>query len=554
MTKPGESATPKRKLRIALAGLFEEVNTFADEIAGTAKITGNMATGFQAWTDQAIIDDYRGSKTYMGGFIAALEEFPDVEIVPTVFWSFSAGSTIDGKAYQQMKQDILDRLAKAMPLDAVALSLHGAGVAEGVDDAEEDLTAAIRKQLGPGVKAISAQDHHSNLTDNEVRQLDLLTLVYHYPHVDMYETAYRGAKLLPGMIRGEIQPYGYCERLPMILQALSTLDGNLFAPIRKTVEEFARRDGIYEFSVAYGFPFADVPFNSPVVNVWAKSPELAEKTAKEAAALIWRDRERFVAKPRVAEEAVKQALAELVKQGRILPENVRPMLYDEAAAQLDSGKEEQARSYGFLPDAKSPGPIVIAEKSDNPGAGAPGDATHLLRELIKNNVQQAAVCAIRDAETVQKAMRAGVGKLIDVELGGKLSKLGGTPIKGKAYVKSISDGRYTVVSPMGSGTKFDLGPAVGLLIEGVDVAVVSGLMQAFDANQMKMLGFDPIDYRIVVVKSANHFRAWWTGIASQIIDCDPPGIASNDLSTFAFKKKTRKLFPLDVDAVYAEPS
>ena len=37
--------------------------------------------------------------------------------------------------------------------------------------------------------------------------------------------------------------------------------------------------------------------------------------------------------------------------------------------------------------------------------------------------------------------------------------MAGEPVKGKAYVKSISDGRYTVVSPMGAGTKFDVGPA-----------------------------------------------------------------------------------------------
>lgn len=234
-----------------------------------------MTTGFQQWADQALIDDYKGSKTYMGGFIAALEEFPEVDIVPTTFWSFSAGGTIEGKAYQQMKKDILDRLAASMPLDAVALCLHGAGVAEGIDDAETDLTATIRKQLGPRVKVISAQDHHSNLSDDDVRQLDLLSLVYHYPHIDMYETAYRAAKLLPGMVKGDIKPYGHFERLPLIMQAMSTMDGNLYAPIRKKVEEFSKRDGIYEFSFAYGFPFADVPFNSPVVNCWATSPELA---------------------------------------------------------------------------------------------------------------------------------------------------------------------------------------------------------------------------------------------------------------------------------------
>ncbi|NYT20944.1 MAG: M81 family metallopeptidase, partial [Methanomicrobiales archaeon] len=362
----------ERKMRIALSGLFEEVNTFADATMGTAKITGNMTTGFQQWTDKALIDDYKGSKTYMGGFIAALEEFPDVEIVPTTFWSFSAGGTIDGKAYEIMKKDILDRLAKAMPLDGVALCLHGAGVAEGIDDAETDLTAAIRKQLGPGVKVISAQDHHSNLSDDDVRQLDLLTIVYHYPHIDMYETAYRGAKLLPAMVKGEIKPYGHFERLPMIMQCMSTMDGNLFAPIRKKVEEIAKREGIYEFSLAYGFAFADVPFNSPVVNVWAKTPELAEKTAKEAAALLWENRERFVAKTLSAEEAVRQALTALVKQGRILPEDIRPLLYEESGALLGSEKKQEEQSFGFLPDVKAPGPIVIAEKSDNPGAGAPG--------------------------------------------------------------------------------------------------------------------------------------------------------------------------------------
>jgi len=220
--------------------------------------------------------------------------------------------------------------------------------------------------------------------------------------------------------------------------------------------------------------------------------------------------------------------------------------------QLQDPSAEIARSFGFLPDSKAKGPIVIAEKSDNPGCGAPGDATHVLWELLKNNVQEAAVCTIKDAETVKQAMQAGVGQVIDVKLGGKATSSGGKPVPAKAYVKSISDGHYTIRSEMGRGYAFDTGPSVGLLIEGVDVTVISGVNQAFDAQQMKLNGFDPLDYRVIVLKSANHFRAWWTDVASLIIDCDPPGIASNDLSTFTFKKKDRKLYPLDVDAVYDE--
>ena len=102
------------------------------------------------------------------------------------------------------------------------------------------------------------------------------------------------------------------------------------------------------------------------------------------------------------------------------------------------------------------------------------------------------------------------------------------------------------------GGKLDMGPAVGLVIEGVDVAVISGIMQPFDHGQLKMVGFDARDYRIIVVKSANHFRAWWSGVASKIIDCDPPGISSNDLTNFKFTKKLQRLYPLDADAVYPE--
>jgi microcystin degradation protein MlrC len=538
-------------MRFALTGLFEEVNTFAVESMGLAKITGNMTTGFQKWSGKELIDDYKGSKTYMGGYIAALEEASGVEIVPGVLYSYSAGPTIEGGAYKQMKQEILDGLKAAMPLDAVAIQFHGAGAAEGVDDVEGDIAAAIRQQVGPDVKLVCSLDHHCNLTNYHLQQMDLIGIVHHYPHVDMYDTAYQIGKLLPDMVKGSIKPVGHFEHLPLLLSCQSTMAGCLHKPIRAKVEEFAKRDGLYDFSFAYGFAFADVPFNNATVNCWAKSPELAESTAKEFAAWVWKNREQFVCKPLSAADAVKQALAELKKQGRVSSnEIIQPLTYDESQALLNSPDDELARSSGFLPDIEAKGPVLIAEKSDNPGAGAPGDATHVLWELIKNQVQQAAVCTIRDPDTVKQAMKAGVGSIIKVELGGKGSKLSGDPVRGEAYVKSISDGRYTVVSPMGQGTKFDTGPSVGLLIEGVDVAVISGTMQPFDAGQMKLVGFDPRDYRIIVVKSANHFRAWWTDVASLIIDCDPPGIGSNDLWSFAYKEKTQKLYPLDKDAVY----
>jgi len=537
-------------IKIALCGIHEEVNTFAVETMGLVTVTGNMSTGFQRFEGQATIDAYKGTQSWPGGWVDAFIEESEVEFVPVAFYNFTAGPTIQGEAYREMKQDVLDTLKAALPLDGVAIQLHGAGVAEGVDDVEGDLCAAIRQLVGPDVKLACALDHHCNLTDSHKDQVDFITIVKEYPHVDMHDSSYRAAKMLIDMVNGKTEPSGHFEHLPLMHSCFSTLPGNVHAPIRDKVVEFAQRDGIFEFSYGYGFPFADVTFNSATVNCWATSPELAASTAKEFAAWVWQNREQFKCHAVSAAEAVKQAVAELERQGRIKPEDCTPIMIDELNVQLEDPGAEIARSFGFLPDSKAKGPIVIAEKSDNPGCGAPGDATHVLWELLENNVQEAAVCTIKDAETVQQAMEAGVGKTIDVKLGGKATRSGGKPVAAKAYVKSISDGHYTIRSEMGRGYAFDTGPSVGLLVEGVDVTVISGVNQAFDAQQMKLNGFDPLDYRVIVLKSANHFRAWWTDVASLIIDCDPPGIASNDLSTFTFKEKNQKLYPLDEDAIY----
>jgi microcystin degradation protein MlrC len=56
---------------------------------------------------------------------------------------------------------------------------------------------------------------------------------------------------------------------------------------------------------------------------------------------------------------------------------------------LASATAENERSFGFLPDHDRRGPVVIAEKSGNPGGGEPGDTTHVLQELIKYNAKQA---------------------------------------------------------------------------------------------------------------------------------------------------------------------
>src|SRR5918999_1008303 len=51
-------------------------------------------------------------------------------------------------AYERMRDEILDQLAAAMPVDGVILHLHGAMVAQGYDDCEGDLLERARAIAG----------------------------------------------------------------------------------------------------------------------------------------------------------------------------------------------------------------------------------------------------------------------------------------------------------------------------------------------------------------------------------------------------------------------
>jgi len=48
-----------------------------------------------------------------------------------------------------MRDEILDQVRQAMPLDGVLLGLHGAMVADGYDDVEGDVIERVRAIVGP---------------------------------------------------------------------------------------------------------------------------------------------------------------------------------------------------------------------------------------------------------------------------------------------------------------------------------------------------------------------------------------------------------------------
>ena len=116
-----------------------------------------------------------------------------------------------------------------------------------------------------------------------------------------------------------------------------------------------------------------------------------------------------------------------------------------------------------------------------------------------------------------------------------------------ARVKRLGDGRFTFAGPMKRGCPGDLGLMAVLEVGGVEVVVASRRMQLLDTEMVRIVGVDPSEKRLLVVKSAVHFRADVGLLAETIFDADTPGIHRPDFSCFDYKKIRRPIYPLDAE-------
>merc|ERR1719316_1364196 len=93
----------------------------------------------------------------------------------------------------------------------------------------------------------------------------------------------------------------------------------------------------------------------------------------------------------------------------------------------------------------------------------------------------------------------------------------------------------------------NLGPAVLLQIQNIDVIVTSGRSQTFDTVIFRTHGIDVTKYKVVALKSSIHFRAGFrelpNGYRPRILVADPPGVTSNALNLFERTRAVRQVWP-----------
>ncbi|ESY15314.1 M81 family metallopeptidase [Mesorhizobium sp. LNJC394B00] len=416
-------------------------------------------------------------------------------------------------------RDAFDRLGGAIvaaaaehkpKLDGILLGLHGAMVTEFCEDGEGELLDRLRAAVGPSIPIAITLDPHANVTPKMCELANIVVSDKTYPHVEMRKVGRQAGDILQRAMKGEIRPCTLRVHPPMLREANSgrTDVGPMIDRIAKAIA-YENEPGVFAVSINSGFGCADIREVGPTVTVTYDGNEAKHRVFAESIADdIWEKRFDIIDYFMPVEEA-----ADIAK--------------------------------GYKSDK---GPLIIADYADNPGAGAYGDSTNLLKALLDVGITDAAFGPMFDPETAKQLHRHKASDHVKVKLGGKSDpRFGGTPLELEGEVRLISDGSYTGDGPQIGGLHMSFGQTAVLRVGGIEILIVSGGGQMLDLQQFRAFGIDPAAKAVVALKSQQHFRAAFEPIAGKIILCDSGALCTTHLDKLPYRKVPRPIFPIDRD-------
>lgn len=493
-------------MRIVSGGIQHETNTFSTVPTALTDFQRDSNCGEDLQGGDLLKKMYLGTGTVHGGYLdeAVARE---IEIEPVINVRAEPAGHVEQEAFEHILQLLLDRIDAARPCDGVVLDLHGAMVTDNAEDAEGVIIDAVRGLVGPEMPLVVTLDLHANITKEMAEKSDCLIGYDTYPHVDMNERGREAIGVLESIIKGEVRPVQEFRQLP--LMTMPPMQCTLREPMQGLIRELHELEydpAVVTATIAMGFPFADIIDAGVTVLVTANGDRaVAVARADELARQVWALRDKLQPQLTTIEEAMRFS------------------------------REE------------SNGLVILADGSDNPGGGAPCDGTIALTAMIDAEFQGGVVGVLYDPETANRAHELGEGAEEKFEIGGKTDDFHGETVVTRARVKRLGDGRFTFGGPMRRGCPGEMGAMAVLEIGGVEVVVASRRMQLLDTEMLKIVGVNPSDKQLLVVKSAVHFRADLGPWASTILDADTPGIHRPDFSCFDYQHVRRPIYPLDVE-------
>ena len=488
-------------MRILVAGFQHETNTFAPSLADWAAF--ESGAGYPETTrGAAMLQRMAPTSLPMGGFIRDATE-RSWTLLPSVWAGATPSAHVTRDAFERIAGQLLEDTRSALAeggFDGVYLDLHGAAVAEHIDDCEGELLERLRALIGASMPVVASLDLHANVTGRMLRHASAMTAFRTYPHVDMAETGARAAGLLSMLLSSASREpfHTHHERLPFLLPLNAQC--TLLEPAAGLYLDLASLEmqSQVHLSFAMGFPASDFPECGPVVFGHGHDADTVRANVQA-----------------LAMNAIAQRTAWALD------------LLQPAAA--------VARALELAADASAP--VVIADTQDNPGAGGDSNTTGLLHALRDAGAGQrvpggVALGLMHDPAAAAAAHAAGIGSTLGLSLGRAVRSFDGRltdqPVRGRFTVLALSDGVVPLSGPMTAGNTAALGLSACLEIDGIRVLVSSAKTQMLDLDLYRFLGVEPARMKLLVNKSSVHFRAAFAPIAAHVLVAQAPGPMAAD--------------------------
>jgi microcystin degradation protein MlrC len=487
-------------VKVHVCGLWQETNTFCPHKTNIS----NFESGY-LFEGRDALDQLAHTNTELWGALEFLATHGGVEADPGVAAWASPSGPIIAPAYAVLTQKLLSALRRCLPVDGVILCLHGAMAGDHLDDCEGDLLMRVRQLVGAGTPVVASLDYHACVTEQMMRNADVLVGYRTFPHVDYAETGSRAAAALMAILKDRFKPKPQFVKLPLILPSENTETGA--GPMESVIRQLKQLDhqpDVVSASVFCCQPWLDVPEHGASVLVYTQQNSRRANDAAEIARGIWSARDYFYQK--------------------------YPSIDD------------------FLADAhRQKKPIGLADAGDITSGGAAGDGTVVLRALLDAGRDLRSILTIIDPDTVRQAVEIGCGGVGRFFVGGREDRGYNGRVRLTARIANITDAKVRFSGAVLHGMEIDPGRRVLLDIDGrVHILVCERTTMVHDPEFLRASGTEPRAYDLIVQKANKMFRGGYGDILGTFLSIDTPGCTDMNLTRLPFHRVSRPIWPLDV--------
>ena len=482
-----------KRSRIGVASLVQETNTFSPK--QTVREDYTVLVGEDAFRSLA------GTNTEFAGAIVGLEELGAEPVPLLAAWALPSGRVTE-ETFEYLAGLLDGELARALPLDGLVLSLHGAMVTEEILDADASLIEVARRRIG-SVPLGVCLDLHANVTERMVELADIMVGYHTEPHVDMASTGARIARLVVETVRGEITPVMALSKRPMLVPAEGMrTDIGPMSEVRGLADSRTEYPTL-DVSLFPVQPWLDVPeLGLGVLVVADGDPAGAGSLAEHLAGEVWHRRDRMTT-----------------------PRLMRP---EEA---FRASRDSDCR------------PFVMAHTADCPTAGAPGDDPVMVTEAARHAPDLVVFHSVLDPDASHRC-GGKVGERVRLTVGGIFDK-SVVPVEVEGLVIAAGSGTYRLTGQSFTGRKVSMGEWAVITTGNHHLLVSSAPAVTADPATWQHACLEPDQADVLIVRSCSDYRANFPGSAPEAVTLDLPGPSTPRLEDLEFRHAPRPLYPHD---------